>query len=264
MLKREFRINFKNFCTWLFILIFIFGLVYCMYPSITSSENSKMLNEVLKSFPKNLLVAFNMDITDITTSFGWFKSEGYIFILLITSAYAAILGSNILLKEENDMTIEYLASLPISRNTIITNKLICGLSYVVFMVIGVALFNLMCMFILGEFDLNIYLLLSLAPLATSIATFLLCLFISTFMHKSKNMIGISLGIVFVSYFLQIISNIAEQIEFIKYCSLFTLADTRNIILNGVIDDNIIIISIVLSLILIVGTYINYNHKELVC
>lgn len=263
MLKREFRINYKNFFTWLLVLIFIFCLVYCMYPSITNSENSEMLNEVLKSFPKDLLIAFNMDITDITTSFGWFKSEGYIFVLLITSAYATILGSNILLKEENDMTIEYLASLPISRNKIITNKLICGLSYVSFMVICVGLFNLICMFILGDFDLKIYLLLSLAPFFTSIVTFLLCLFISTFMHKSKNMIGISLGIVFISYFLQIISNIAEQVKFFKYFSLFTLADTRNIILNGVIDNNMIIISIIISFILILGTYISYNHKELI-
>ena len=83
MLKREFRINFRSFCIWLFILVGIFALVYLMYPSITNSENSEMLNEVLKAFPEDLLVAFNMDITDISDSFGWLKSEGYIFILCI-------------------------------------------------------------------------------------------------------------------------------------------------------------------------------------
>ena len=263
MLKREFRINFKNFCVWLFILVGIFALVYLMYPSITNSENSEMLNEVLKSFPKDLLVAFNMDITDINTVFGWLKSEGYIFILLITSAYAAIMGSNIALKEENDMTIEYLNSLPISRNRILTNKIICGLSYIVLMVLCIGVFNIICLFLSGTFDMEVFLLLSLAPIFTSIVTFLLCLFLSTFTHKTKNMLGISLGIVFISYFLQIVSNIAEQVEFLKYVSIFTLADTRNIIINGTIDNNIIIVSAIISLVLLICTYINYNRKELI-
>lgn len=263
MLKREFRINFKSFCIWLFILLGIFALVYLMYPSITNSENSEMLNEVLKSFPKDLLVAFNMDITDINTAFGWLKSEGYIFILLITSAYAAIMGSNITLKEESDMTIEYLNNLPISRNRILTSKIICGLSYILLMILCIGLFNFICLFLSGSFDVEVFVLLSLAPIFTSIVTFLLCLFISTFMHKTKNMLGISLGIVFISYFLQIVSSIAEQVDFLKYVSIFTLADTRNIILNGTINNIFIIIAVMISLILLIFTYYNYNRKELI-
>ena len=263
MLKREFRINFRSFCIWLFILVGIFALVYLMYPSITNSENSEMLNEVLKAFPEDLLVAFNMDITDISDSFGWLKSEGYIFILLITGAYAAIMGANIALKEESDMTIEYLYSLPISRNKILTNKIICGLTYVILLVFCIGVFNLICLFLSGTFDIKVFLLLSIAPIFTSVVTFLLCLFLSTFTHKTKNMLGISLGIVFISYFLQIVSNIAEQFEFLKYLSIFTLADTRNIILNGTINSIIIIISVIISLVLLICTYINYNRKELI-
>ena len=110
---------------------------------------------------------------------------------------------------------------------------------------------------------EVFLLLSLAPIFTSIVTFLLCLFLSTFTHKTKNMLGISLGVVFISYFLQIVSNIAEQVEFLKYVSIFTLADTRNIIINGTIDNNIIIVSAIISLVLLICTYINYNRKELI-
>ena len=80
----------------------------------------KYENEInQQNVPEEILKAMNMDIASIDSAFGWLKTEGFIFVLLITGCYSAILGSNILLKEENDKTIEHLNSLPIKRNNII-------------------------------------------------------------------------------------------------------------------------------------------------
>ena len=105
MLRREFKVNFKSFIIWLIVLLAIFLLVYLMYPYIINSENVEMLNEMMEVFPKEMLVAFNMDISTMDTAFGWLKSEGFVFVLLIIGCYAGIMGSNILLKEESDKTI---------------------------------------------------------------------------------------------------------------------------------------------------------------
>ena len=91
----------------------------------------------------------------------------------------------------------------------------------------------------------------------------LCLFISTFMHKTKGVIGISLGLVLIFYFLNIAAELSDKVEFFKYFSLYTLADTRNIIENTKISIVCIIVSIALSAIFIVLTYFRYNKKELV-
>ena len=122
MLKREMKVNFKSFLIWLLVLIGIFLMVFLVYPSIINSDNIKMMDEMMKMFPSQMLKAFNMDISVIDSAFGWLKTEGFIFVLLIIGCYSAILGSNILLKEESDKTIEYLNSLPITRNKIIFNK----------------------------------------------------------------------------------------------------------------------------------------------
>ena len=82
-------------------------------------------------FNEELLKAFNMDISSMDTAFGWLKTEGFIFILLLTGIYSAILGSNIVLKEENDKTIEYLNSLPIKRSTILKDKIISSIIYII-------------------------------------------------------------------------------------------------------------------------------------
>ena len=88
MFKRELKINFKNFIIWTSILIVLFLVVFLVYPSIITSENIKMMDEMMKMFPEEMLKAFNMDITSIDSAFGWLKTEGFIFVLLITGIYS--------------------------------------------------------------------------------------------------------------------------------------------------------------------------------
>lgn len=263
MFKRELKVNFKSFIIWNIILLSIFLLVYLMYPSIVSSNNIDMINELMKVFPEEVLIAFNMDISSMDSAFGWLKSEGFVFVLLIIGCYAGILGSNILLKEESDKTIEYLNSLPIKRNDIVKTKAITGLIYIILMVVIIGIFNYMGLILSGDFDKKQYLLLSITPIFSSTVIYFLCLFLSTFTHKTKKMLGLSLAIVMISYILQTLSAMSESVEFLKYFSVFTLADIRNVILNISINPIMIIISTILSVLFYILTMINYNKKELI-
>ena len=263
MFKRELKLNFKSFLIWTLILIGMFLAVYLVYPYIMTSENVDMLNEMMKVFPPEVLKAFNMDITEIDTAFGWLKTEGFIFILLISGIFSGMIGSNIVLKEENDKTIEYLHNLPVTRTKIITSKVLCALTYIISMILILGIFNYIGLSISGDFDKKQYLLLSMSPIFTALVIFSICLFISTFTHKTKKTIGISLGIVFASYFLQILSELTKEVEFLKYITPFTLANTRNIITNNTINPICIIVSLLLSISLIVLSIYKYNKKELV-
>ena len=263
MFRREMKINFKSFLIWTLILIGLFLIVFLIYPSIITDQNIEMMNEMMKVFPEDVLKAFNMDISGIDTVFGWLKSEGYVFVLLITGVYSGILGSSILLKEESDKTIEYLNSLPITRNNIVISKLLCGVVYIVLMVLILGLFNFIGLSLSGDFDLKTYILLSLTPLFSSLVIFVVCLFISTFTHKTKKTLGISLGIVFFSYFLQVISEISKNAEWLKYFSIYTLADIRNVILDGKINLIMVIVSVLMVCLFSIMTCMRYSNKDLV-
>lgn len=263
MFKRELKLNFKSFLIWTLILLVLFLAVYLIYPSIMNSENMEMLNEMMKVFPPEILKAFNMDISEIDSAYGWLKTEGFIFVLLITGIFSGILGSNIVLKEESDKTIEYLHNLPVTRTKIITSKILCALTYIISMIVILGIFNYIGLTISCDFDKKQYILLSLSPLLSSLVIFGICLFISTFTHKTKKTIGISLGIVFASYFLQIISELSKEVEFLKYITPFTLSNTRNIITNININPICIIVSLLLTIILILLSIYKYNKKELV-
>lgn len=263
MLKRELKINFKSFLIWTGILLLLFLMVFLIYPSIVNSDNIKMMDEMISMFPEEMLKAFNMDISSMDTAFGWLKTEGFIFVLLITGVYASIIGSNILLKEESDKTIEYLNTLPIKRRRILTEKVLCGIFYIVLMVVIVGIFNYICLNLSGEFNQKQYILLSITPLLSALPLFAINLFISTFQHKTKKTFGLSLGIAFISYFLQILSEINEVTEFFKFFTVYTLADIRNVIVNVTINPIMIIISMTLTILFIVLSFIQYEKKELV-
>ena len=263
MFKRELKINLKSFIIWTSILIGLFLVVFLIYPSIINSANMEMIDEMMKIFPEEMLKAFNMDISTIDSAFGWLKTEGFVFVLLITGVYSGILGSNILLKEESDKTIEYLNSVPVTRKNIVLNKILCGLLYIILMVVIIGIFNFIGLSLSGEFDRKSYILLSITPIFSSIVIFAVCLFLSTFTHKTKKTIGISLGIVFASYFLNIISEMGESTEFLKYISIFTLADIRNVIINVSINPLMIVLTIGITVVFMILTTIRYEKKELV-
>ena len=263
MFKRELKINLKSFIIWTSILIGLFLVVFLIYPSIINSANMEMIDEMMKIFPEEMLKAFNMDLSTIDSAFGWLKTEGFVFVLLITGIYSGILGSNILLKEESDKTIEYLNSVPVTRKNIVLNKILCGLFYIILMIVIIGIFNFIGLSLSGEFDRKSYILLSITPLFSSIVIFAICLFLSTFTHKTKKTLGISLGIVFVSYFLNVISEIGKSTEFLKYISIFTLADIRNVILNVSINPILVVLSTGITIVFMILTMIRYEKKELV-
>ena len=143
------------------------------------------------------------------------------------------------------------------------NKVVVGLVYIFLMIIVLGVFNYVGLTWSGDFDKKSYLLLSITPIFSSIVIFSFCLFLSTFTHKTKNTIGFSLSIVFVSYFLNVISELSEETEVLKYVSVFTLADIRNVIVDVKINPHLVIVAFGLTILFIGLTVVRYNKKELV-
>ena len=262
MLKRELNINKRGLILWTSIIILIFLIVFLVYPSIATGENAKMINEYLKMFPEEMLKAFNMDISGIDSVFGWFKSEGYTLLLLIGGLYSSILGSTILLKEESDKTIEFLYSKPINKNQIIKSRILCGIINIAILVVVVFIFNLWGMHLSNDLDILPFTLLSLSPLLIFYVFFFISLFLSTFFTKTKKVLGISIGLVFISYFLQMMGNISHSVETLKFMSIFELQASRYIILNNNINVIGLIIGIILMVVLTFLTTKKYNKKSI--
>ena len=263
MVKRELKVNLRGFLIWTGTMLVILLLIYMVYPSIVSDGKGNKVNEMLEAFPPDLLKAFNMDLVGLDTAYGWLKSEGFTFLYLIIGIYSCLLGSNILLKEESEKTIEYLASLPITRRKVAADKIVVAVFYIVSMVAILGIFNVIALNISESPDNKQLVLLSLTPLFPAIVLFALGFFISTFTHKTKKMLGISIGMVFAMYILGVISEMGESVKGLRYLSAFTLTDSRSVIASTELKPVYPVISLLLFTVLIILSLVRYQKKELV-
>ena len=59
------------------------------------------------------------------------------------------------------------------------------------------------------------------------------------------------------------SQLSDSVEFLKYFTVYTLGDLRNVIVDISINPVMILISLVITLSFIIGSFIKYERKELV-
>lgn len=261
MLKKEFKCNFKTLLIWLLIIVFFLVTIFLVYPSIVkdNQDMSKMISEI---FSEDMLKMFNMDIISFDTVFGWLSTEGYLFLVLLSGAYFALLGGTILLKEQSDHTIDFLYSKPISKNKILNSKLSLGLIYTVIFCGIIALTNFIGLKLSNDFDFTKWALISLTPVFISIFFYTLSMLVSLCFKKTSTSIGANLGIVFGGYVLSMLGALSDKIEFLKYLSPFYYMDARSILTDSKIEIVNILVMIVCSIIFTASLYISYNKKEL--
>ncbi len=263
MFKREMKVNLKGFIVWSVIIISLYLVIYLVYPSVTGDTSAQKMDDLMKIFPEDMLKAFNMDLASIDTAYGWLKSEGFVFIYLIIGVYSGMLGASILLKEESEKTIEYLNSLPMTRTEMVLGKVWTAIIYITSMILCLGIFNFAAMSLSGDFDKKQLVLLSITPLFPALVIFAICMFISTFFHKTRSMLGISIGLAFAAYVLNVISGMSDSVEFLKYISPFTLADSRSVINDVKINPLMPVLTLLIMAVFVVLTIVRYRKKELV-
>ncbi len=258
MIKRELKINLKTFLVWGLSISALLTLIFCIYPTIS---NNVEIDKLLKALPEEVLKGFNFDAVSISTVFGWYASEGFMIATLIGALYAASLGSTIILKEESDKTIEFLYAKPVSRNKILGSKIIVAIFYI-------CLFNLLLMLVTGigfaltdELPVTKWLLLTISPIFIQLALFFITAFIATFFTKTRKAMGISFGLVMGTYVINMIAQMSDKVNFLKFFTPFGYIDASTIIKTEALDSYSIIIGVII-LIFASLLFIRYNKKEL--
>ncbi|WP_244835018.1 ABC transporter permease subunit [Clostridium sp. BJN0001] len=260
--KREIYKNRKSFIVWTIILLVLSLYVVALFP--TMADQADRMKDVFKSMPKAFLDAFNVNKLDMGTILGFFGMEGYLFITLLGSMYSILLGAGIISKEEDEKTIEFLLSKPISRNNILVSKMAATFIYIILFNLIIVIFNYFEFEAVkrGNFDKETFLLLSVAPLLIHITFASIGFLMSMFIVRAKSVLPTSIGIVLGTYFLGIISAMTDKTENLKYISPFKYVDAADIILNKKIDSIYLLIMAIIVFSCIGATYVIYNKKDI--
>src|SRR5690554_4755154 len=122
LFQREFKRNLKGLLLWSIIIGGLVILTLSVYPQFAVQQQG--FDDFMQAFPEGFMKAFGMDRVSLTTPLGFYAIECYLMTTLFGSIYAVSLGSNIVSKEENEKTAEFLLSKPITRANIISQKLL--------------------------------------------------------------------------------------------------------------------------------------------
>ncbi len=205
--------------------------------------------------------AFGMDRLNFGTLTGFYAVECGNVLGLGGAFFASLCGAGILSKEEKERTAEFLLAHPVSRRRIITEKLAAVLVQVTAMNLIIYAVSMGAIAAVGEAvpwkEIN---LLHLAYYLLQLELAGICFGISAFMRKGT--VGIGLGLAAMMYFLNLVANIAESAEFLKYITPFGFCEGADIVAEGRLDGKMIVIGMVVGLMGVLAAYVKYDGKDI--
>ena len=205
--------------------------------------------------------AFGMDRLNFGELMGFYGLECGNILGIGGAFFAAYIGLTALSDEEKNHTAEFLFSHPVSRRRIITEKLVRIMLQILILNAVCILTALASAAVIGEeFRIEEFLLLHLAYLLLQAETASICFCISAFLRKSG--IGIGLGLAAILYFLNIIANITEAAQWLKYITPFGYAEAADIITNSRIDPVPAAIGGAVTLAGIAAAFFKYCSKDI--
>ncbi len=258
IVKHELKQGNNSFLIWTAAIAMLLAVCVFLFPEMKGEMDG--ISDVFASMG-SFTEAFGMDRLNFGTLVGFYAIECGNVLGLGGAFYAALCAVGILSKEEKDRTAEFLLTHPVSRVKIITGKLIAVLIQITALNLIIYVISVGSMVIIGEEipwkEIN---LLHLAYYLLQIELGGICFGISAFLRKGSTSVG--LGIAVMMYFMNLVANIAEVAEFLKYITPFGYCEGADIVSNGYLDGSLIAIGLIFGTVGIVAAYWKYTRKDI--
>jgi ABC-2 type transport system permease protein len=259
--KHEFKANLKSVATWsisIAALVLVFG---ALYPSF--SQQAAQINEAMANFPAGLRDAFGLN-GDLASVMGFFGGFLFLFVQLCIAIQAAGYGFGMVSVEEREWTADFLLTRPVKRNGILTAKLAAALLN---LAITDAVTSAACFGAVGAFSSgNPYDSGTLRLMVASLIPFqLFFLFVglalSLMVKRIRNVMPYSLGLAFGMYVLSVFSD-ALGTSALEKLTPFKHFSPSYLVVNGGFDPALVLISAVIIVAGLAGSYVLYNRRDI--
>mgnify|MGYP003036364796 CR=1 FL=1 len=234
-----------------------------MFPSMEDMMSSFDMN----AMPQEMLEAFNISsMATLATVEGFF---GYYFqyILIASAIFAAMLGTNALVREESEGTIQYLYAQPISRTSIVGEKMLANIVLYTLYWLAIIIVSFFACVIFKDSETEVSDLFSNFSLLTLSGwimgmTFLHVGFLfSALLSSKKSTTSLSLGFVFLTFILGIVGKLQEDFQPLLYFSPIEAA-TPTRIFQDVIEGKYMLTDIIVLFLCCLATFWIYQRKDM--
>lgn len=259
LFKHELRQGRNTLLIWSGVIAFMLGICIFIYP-----EMKDQMGDISGVFADmgGFSAAFGMDQLNFGEFIGFFGVECGNVLGLGGAFFAALLGISALAKEEKEQTAEFLLTHPVTRENVVLHKLCAVLAQIAILnLLAICITAVSIIMIKESPEAKTLAWLFLAYFILQIETASICFGISAFI--SQGGLGIGLGMAALFYFLNIIANLTEQAEFLKYITPFGYTEGADIIAKGSIDVKYLSVGLVLTAVGIAAAFYWYCRKDIV-
>lgn len=254
----ELKRNRLSLAVWTAAIALLLLVCLAIFPDMKGQVNE--LNTAFSSMG-SFTEAFGMDQLNFGELMRFYGLECGNILGIGGAFFAAYIGVNALAGEEKNRTAEYLLTHPVSRSRVVFEKLACVLCHILILNAVSMLTSLIAVRAIGEsLQMKEFLLLHAAYLLLQAEIAAVCFAVSAALRRSG--IGAGLGLAAVLYFLNLIANISEDAEWLKYITPFGYAEAADIITNAEIALLPAFIGCCVTAAAALAAFIIYNKKDI--
>lgn len=258
LVKHELRQSRASFWIWTASIGFLLAVCVFLFPEM--KDQMERVSDVFASMG-SFTAAFGMDRLSFGTLIGFYAVECGNVLGLGGAFFAALCAVGSLSKEEKGRTAEFLLTHPVSRSRVITEKLIAVLVQITAMNLILYALSAFSIAAVGEaIPWRKLSLLHLAYFLMQLELAGICFGISAFLRKGGA--GVGLGIAVMMYFLNLVANITESAEFLKYITPFGYADGADIVTNDCLNGTMTALGMAIGILGIAAAYVWYGKKDI--
>lgn len=255
---KELKQSFKSLCIWTASIAFMMLVCVLLFPEMKGEMDS--VSSIFANMG-GFTAAFGMDKLSFGQLMGFYGIECGNVLGIGGGFFAALAGISVLANEEKERTAEFLLTHPISRGSILAQKLLSVLTQIVVLNIVVVAVSLISAAVINEsFEMKEFMLLHVAYLIMQLEISCICFGISAFIKRGS--IGIGLGLALAFYFMNLVCNMTEQAEFLRYITPYAYAEASDIISEARLDTLLIVIGILIAVIGAAVGFVKYTKKDI--
>lgn len=258
---REMRANRKSLIIWVISMILMVIASMAKYAGLSSSGQS--MNQLLSQMPKSMQAIMGTGTFDISKASGYYGIL-FLYLVLMATIHGAMLGANIISKEERDKTAEFLLVKPTSRNVVITAKLLAALTNIVIFNIVTLVSSLIAVgkYSNGEEVSGDIIKLMIGMFILQLLFMAIGTAIAGVSKNPKTAASISTSVLLITFILSIAIDMNGKIESLKFLTPFKYFEAKNLMYGGSFDFIFLILSLLIIGILSVVTFVFYNKRDL--
>jgi len=210
ILKQELRMGRNALVVWCISLIGILSLFMLLYPSISGQleEFEKVFHSLPIEFQQAAGVA-DLDLSSILS----FYQFALTYVLLAGAIQAMNLGVSVISAEVREKTGDFLFVKPVSRNRVISMKILAVLVQILITNAVVFTTALILVTVLGteSYDFKLFTLVTLSLLFLQVFFVSLGLFVSVFLRRIRTVLPISIGVVIIFYIIHLLNETLKDV-----------------------------------------------------